>query len=515
MTIQIFSSSNSGQGQEQIVPQGASIIPIINDQLEKLMTQNFRLGQALQQSQRKTIEYENVAREQGLQVRDLTASSLVAAEKIEDLRGSLNKFMREREELFACDEDIESMGMEEISSSTDKNGNTRMHLLGNHVEKTIRLIERTRILSGVRAVKALVNTKNNKGETPLQLSSHKKVAEILISSGAKVNTHDTSREKSTPLHKVRDKAVAKLLIHEGADIDAKDSLGRTPLHTAHTVDILKLLIEAKEKQIENSGANREEIEKYVNSQDLLGRRPLHYAFLPEGIRLLVRNGADVNIKDLEELPPLHTVIHCQRELLTPLKSNYLGCDFYSIRPPCQAKLLRLLRTKTVRKNAAALIHTLCDLGAHIDSKDRVGNTLLHKARDIHVVSQALTEGADVNTLNCWKASPLHYACESPPEVIQALANHPKVLINQKDQFSFTPLGLCIAVFSHCNLFSPGSNKENTNLLSHAQNRMNTMQSAGDRLNKPYSSRPPRLSWMHWYYGMDKGGKAKRNKGWYK
>ncbi|MFT5317483.1 MAG: hypothetical protein ACI8RA_000731, partial [Chlamydiales bacterium] len=83
MTIQIFSSSNSGQGQEQIVPQGASIIPIINDQLEKLITLNLQLGQALQQSQRKTIEYENVAREQGLQVRDLTASSLVAAEKIE------------------------------------------------------------------------------------------------------------------------------------------------------------------------------------------------------------------------------------------------------------------------------------------------------------------------------------------------------------------------------------------------------------------------------------------------
>lgn len=514
MTLQTISTNTSSEPERQLRPHGTSILPVVNDQLEKLITQNFKLSQALQESQRKTIDYETKARDQGRQVKDLSDSNLLAAEKIESLRGDLNKFMREREEIFGSHEDVEIMGMEEITSPVDKNGNTRMHLLENHVEKTLHLIERVRALSGNRAVKTLVNTENSKGEPPLQYATHQKVAELLISSGAKVNAHDTGREKATALHRVHNKSVAKLLIDEGADIEAKDALERTPLHTAQTVDVMELLIETKKKQLIAIGANPNKIKKYVNARDHLGRTALHYAFLPEVIQLLSRNGADIHAKDLNKLPPLHTVVHCQSELLTPQEASYLGREFCSIRPPKKEKLLRILQPKEYRKNAPALIHALCDLGAQVDSKDKEGNTLLHKARDIEIVKQILSEGADINILNRWGASPLHYACESSPEIIKLLAARPNVKLNQKDQFSFTPLGLCIALYGHCNLFLTGNKKENEALLKHAKNSMNTMQRPRGCSKESSSSRPPRLSWMHWYYGMKPRGKAKRSKGWY-
>ena len=91
------------------------------------------------------------------------------------------------------------------------------------------------------------------------------------------------------------KSVKKLL-KEGADPNVRDEKGRTPLHHAvkdGRLDIVKLLVE--------SGAD-------VNAPDNYGLTPLHYAVdygYEKLIEFLLRHGADPNAKDNGGYTPLH------------------------------------------------------------------------------------------------------------------------------------------------------------------------------------------------------------------
>jgi cytohesin len=91
------------------------------------------------------------------------------------------------------------------------------------------------------------------------------------------------------------KSVKKLL-KEGADPNVRDEKGRTPLHHAvkdNRLDIVKLLVE--------SGAD-------VNAPDNYGLTPLHYAVhsgYEKLVDFLLRHGADPNAKDIGGYTPLH------------------------------------------------------------------------------------------------------------------------------------------------------------------------------------------------------------------
>ncbi|XP_014232834.2 uncharacterized protein LOC106656396 [Trichogramma pretiosum] len=109
--------------------------------------------------------------------------------------------------------------------------------------------------------------------------------------------------------------LSSLLLTEGADPLLADEDGLTPLHIACTVLrtelIIKRLLEYPMVQ--------------VDALDKFGRTPLHYTVMVEykvvqvHIQMLLENGANPNLADLDGLTPLHLI--CQRkydvELIEP------------------------------------------------------------------------------------------------------------------------------------------------------------------------------------------------------
>jgi len=96
-----------------------------------------------------------------------------------------------------------------------------------------------------------VNTKNDKGETPLHISANLnniEVVKYLISKGADVNAKDNRGD--TPLHSATDGdpclELIECLITNGAEIDAKGHQGFTPLQSGlvalNSGEVIKYLV---------------------------------------------------------------------------------------------------------------------------------------------------------------------------------------------------------------------------------------------------------------------------------
>jgi ankyrin repeat protein len=90
-----------------------------------------------------------------------------------------------------------------------------------------------------------LETKNNKGRTPLHWASTMdciEIAKLLLDRGADVGAKD--KWGLTPLDWASYKdniELAKLLLDAGADVEAKDVYGRTPLHWACSDEMRDLL----------------------------------------------------------------------------------------------------------------------------------------------------------------------------------------------------------------------------------------------------------------------------------
>jgi ankyrin repeat protein/ribosomal protein L40E len=186
----------------------------------------------------------------------------------------------------------------------------------------------------------------------------------------------------------------KDLLARGADPNAI-RLGTTPLHIAAghgRFDIVKILVE--------NGAN-------VNVKDLMGFTPLHSAILGNHlaiVKFLIENGADVNAK----------VENC----LT--KWNW-----------CTSLHLAAFA------GDPNIIRFLIDRGADLNAKDGAGLTPLHiAARYGHpsVVELLIHHGADVNAKSNTGSTPLHEAIEGlasarEPQALDKYLNVAKLLID--------------------------------------------------------------------------------------
>ena len=169
--------------------------------------------------------------------------------------------------------------------------------------------------------RADVHAQDESQSTPLHRASSRLNAEtvqLLIKNGADVNARDQSQ--STPLHRVlsgkRDiisrpvidhgaNATILVLIENGADVNARDQSQSTPLHLASSswdVKITRLLIK--------HGAD-------VHAQNQDQSTPLHIASslsfsmnMGTTVRVLIKHGANVNAYDRNHQTPLHRISYC-------------------------------------------------------------------------------------------------------------------------------------------------------------------------------------------------------------
>ena len=283
----------------------------------------------------------------------------------------------------------------------NKGGRTPLHFaieLGS-IELTKAILERN----------ANINAKDKKGMTPLHYASafdfdNPDMAQLLIANGA--NLKEVSDLGTTPLHLAAGKGfvnIARFLLQKGSDINAKDKKGFSALHYAS---------DSTEKQnmvqfLIDNGANLKEVSH-------LGITPLHLAVnsvLVNIARLLLEKGSDANAKDSKHLGPLHFAIedvleendeqYAKIKDLVSLLINYgakvdktaLTMVVKKGTPEvCEILFSKLENAKeTINKDHSSLLHLalksrfykilqiLIDYGGDVNSKDKKGFTLLHKA----------------------------------------------------------------------------------------------------------------------------------------
>lgn len=109
-----------------------------------------------------------------------------------------------------------------------------------------------------------------------------------LSDGADVNVVDGW--KRTPLFRVKSVGMAQWLLANGANIDALDMQGETPLFSAQTGETANFFIDK---------GMYDTVKK-----NMFGHTPLHTVKNAQAVRLLIREGADVNARDDQKMTPL-------------------------------------------------------------------------------------------------------------------------------------------------------------------------------------------------------------------
>jgi cytohesin len=237
-------------------------------------------------------------------------------------------------------------------------GNTPLHLAARdgREEAVAALIE----------AKADVNAVNDRGVSVLHRAiAHPKVAEMLISKGAKVDAADVRGH--TPLHycaRDKDAKIVGLLLDKGAAANAVDKQGRSAVHLAA---------------------------EYANA---------------DAMKVLLDRGARVDVADQFQLTPLHLAAGQRntavvRMLLDKKASTSARCEF--ARTPLH---------DAARNGSVESVRMLLEAGADPAWKDAYGTTALHLAcrRSRAAVAKLIMErGVDVNVQNAAGSTALHEA----------------------------------------------------------------------------------------------------------
>lgn len=281
---------------------------------------------------------------------------------------------------------------------------------------------------------------------------------LVFANGLKTNQYGNLQCATTyhTIHEATEHGSLKditYFLENGVNINEKDINGRTPLHYAGQVEIIKYLIE--------HGAD-------VNAKsNYYGRTPLYYRTqnwermdnVLELIHCLVENGANVNIKDDEGHTPLQCAIEGYEEFGEKIKPiiRYLiehGADVNTKDNNGKTPL----HCATSYGGNLENVKYLVEHGANVNAKDNEGRTPLYNSR--YPIAKYLVEhGADINARDNNGRTPLNYRvyenvtcdCYSGKEytcqIIEFFVKH-GADVNAKDKEGFTALDIAQPIYNN-------------------------------------------------------------------
>lgn len=263
-------------------------------------------------------------------------------------------------------------------------------------------------------------TQNEVIQTPKQEDSDSDVEEMDVSGvgdeiqNSWIDIQPKSKEQNIDENKKRELSMklfnydilieeTKELLDQGVDPNIKDCYGRTPIYYISSVEITKLLVEA--------GAD-------PNVKDNQGNTPIHLSSIPEKIKMLLENGADPNLKNNEgQTPEQHqkligNVVRAEviKSFIKNKKRELSMRLFNQVNTVEEIKnILKQGADPNVRglDNQTPLHRTynlekvklLVEAGADINTRNNEGNTPFHKSGNPEKIKFLLEAGADPTLKN--------------------------------------------------------------------------------------------------------------------
>ncbi|KAJ4147310.1 hypothetical protein LMH87_001842 [Akanthomyces muscarius] len=170
---------------------------------------------------------------------------------------------------------------------------------------TIMMENAKKLLSSLFAAGLDVNHHDSMGQTILHRATNSaELVRALVVAGADATAVD--RKKNTPLHSVSKPEAISILVEDGgADVNAKNKEGKTPLHCAvrGSPNVISTLLEY--------GSDCDIADHDGNSALHLLLDRSSYNAGPEHVRLLLRAGADPNVKNHRGLTPFRSISSLQ------------------------------------------------------------------------------------------------------------------------------------------------------------------------------------------------------------
>jgi len=264
----------------------------------------------------------------------------------------------------------------------------------------------TKVKALIEKDASVIHLKDNLGNSPLHVAAidgSVPVTELLLLKGADINSANT--QLNTPLHLAimnGNDEVSKLLIEKGPDLSKKNIVKKTPLHLTvryNRINISELLI-AKGSAID--------------SRDDRQRTPFSLAARETGnvdmAKLLIQNGADINIKDVDNNMPLNFAAWKGYTGIIDLLLDK-GADFDTT----QGRTSRMLRY-AADCGSARLFEVVSDKGEDLFAKES-GNDVTMRAAiaggSIDIVKMLLAKNIQIkDDADIYGWTPMHFAANN-------------------------------------------------------------------------------------------------------
>ncbi|WP_257263138.1 ankyrin repeat domain-containing protein [Endozoicomonas sp. ONNA2] len=236
------------------------------------------------------------------------------------------------------------------------------------------------------------------GRTPLSIaagSENLEVFNVLLAAGANIRARDLFRR--TPLHRARTKEAVQALLERGADIEAKGDDKGTPL-----ISVVSEMASPKAvKALLVAGAN-------VHARNCLGRTPLHNAHSEEVVNELLVRGADIEARDGTGETPLFCAAY--------LADNPEALNALLAAGACVNARSDTGRTPLHGARSGAIVRELLARGADIEARNDEQETPLMCAilntGNLEVTKAFLEAGANIEAADQFQQTPLHHAASN-------------------------------------------------------------------------------------------------------